>query len=40
MLLIPLARAALNVFGSGKKGKKKKKKRQEETIIMVKRDIL
>ena len=38
MLLIPLARAALNVFGSGKKGKNKK--RQEETIIMVKRDIL
>ena len=30
-LFIPLAKAALSVFGSGKKGQKKKKKWEKET---------
>ena len=34
VLLIPLARATLSVFGSGKKRQKKKKKWQEETELL------
>ena len=38
-LFIPLAKAALSVFGSGKKGQKKKKLGKRNRIIMVKTDV-